>query len=261
MKIALYQMQSIWENKKENYLKLESKLKEMDDKKIDLFLLPEMSFTGFSMKTEVTKENQLETVNKMADFAKRYHTAIGFGWVKDCGEKSENHYTIIDKNGEIISDYAKIHPFSFSGEDKKFRGGEQLAFFELDNIKFSTCICYDLRFPDIFQIASKKAHVILVPANWPQKRREHWRCLLQARAIENQVYIIGVNCVGEIGGLTYSGDSCVINPNGEILLESSGQEDFLGYELVDDVELFRKAFPVKQDRREKIYYCLAKNIL
>lgn len=260
MKIALYQMQIFWEDKEANYLQFESKLKEMYNKKIDLFLLPEMSFTGFSMETEVTKESRLETVNKMADFAQRYHIAIGFGWVKDCGEKSENHYTIIDKNGKMISDYAKIHPFSFSGENKKFRGGEELSFFELDSIKFSTCICYDLRFPEIFQIASKKAHVILVPANWPQKRREHWRCLLQARAIENQVYIIGVNCMGEIGGLTYSGDSCVIDPNGEVLLELSEQEGILEYELLDNVETFRKNFSVKNDRNEQLYYELMNTI-
>lgn len=257
MKIALYQMQIIWEDKEANYLQFESKLKEMYNKKIDLFLLPEMSFTGFSMETEVTKESRLETVNKMTDFAKRYHTAIGFGWVKDCGEKSENHYTIIDKNGKMISDYAKIHPFSFSGEDKKFRGGEELSFFELDSIKFSTCICYDLRFPEIFQIASKKAHVILVPANWPQKRREHWKCLLQARAIENQVYIIAVNCVGDIGGLSYSGDSCVINPNGEIQIRACGKESILEYELIDDVQEIRDQFSVKQDRREVLYKVLS----
>lgn len=253
MKIALYQMQIIWEDKQTNYLQLEKTLKDINDRKIDLFLLPEMSFTGFSMKTEATRESQLETIKKMAEFAEKYHTAIGFGWVKDGGEKAENHYTVVNKCGEIISDYIKIHPFSYSGEDKKFRGGEKIERFKVEGISFSTFICYDLRFPEIFQIASKQAHVILVPANWPQKREEHWRCLLQARAIENQVYIIGINCVGEIGGVDYSGGSCVIDPNGEILQELTGQEGVLEYELKDDAEQFREAFPVKRDRKERMY--------
>ena len=192
----------------------------------------------------------------MQQYAVQYHISIGFGWVKDCGEKSENHYTIVNKAGKIISDYAKIHPFSYSGEDIKFQGGNKIAVFELDNIKFSTFICYDLRFPEIFQAASKTANIIIVPANWPASRSEHWKCLLRARAIENQVYILAINCVGEVGGLHYSGDSCVINPNGEILMELSGQEGVLEYELLDDVGDFRNSFQVKNDRREDLYCSL-----
>lgn len=259
MKIALYQTHIIWEDKKTNYLHLEETLQKMRNKKIDIFLLPEMSFTGFSMNIDVTKERHMETVSKMTEYAKQYQTAIGFGWVKDCGKKAENHYTVVNKSGEIISDYTKIHPFSFSGEDKKFQGGETITNFILEGIPFSSFICYDLRFPEVFQIASKEAHVVIVPANWPQKREKHWRCLLRARAIENQVYILAVNCVGQIGGLDYTGSSCVIDPNGEMLLELSGQEGVLEYELTDDVELFRSAFPVKQDRKEGMYCNLKKD--
>lgn len=260
MKIALYQMNIIWENKEKNYLRLEKRLKEVCERNIDLFLLPEMSFTGFSMNTDATKEHNMETISRIADYARQYGIAIGFGWVKDCGEKSENHYTIINKEGEIVSDYAKIHPFSFSGEDQKFQGGEHIVNFEHGGIKFTSFICYDLRFPEIFQIASTQSHVVIVPANWPEKRKMHWKCLLQARAIENQVYIIAINCVGEIGGLTYSGDSCVINPNGDILLSLSDQEGILEYNLIDDVDSFRNDFQMKKDRRNDLYVKYA-NIL
>ena len=253
MKLVLYQMNIVWEDKESNYILLENMLTNYG-KRIDLLLLPEMCFTGFSMDVEKTKECNSETIDKISGLAKKFHTAIGFGWVKDRGEKSENHYTVIDRKGKVIFDYVKIHPFSFSGENIKFQGGEEINFFQLDDIIFSSFICYDLRFPEIFQIASKKAHVILVPANWPQKRREHWNCLLQARAIENQVYIIAVNCVGEIGGVTYSGDSCVINPNGEILLRMPKQEGILEYDLSDDVDNFRDSFQVKCDRRESLYH-------
>ncbi len=256
MKVLLYQMNIIWEDKEANYKCVERKLQEASERKADLFLLPEMSFTGFSMNTSVTGEKDYETIHKMQSYAGQYHTAIGFGWVKDCGEKAENHYTVVDKDGRVLSDYVKIHPFSFVGEDIKFQGGKNIAYFSMDGISFSSFICYDLRFPEIFQIASKKADVLLIPANWPEARRAHWRCLLQARAIENQVYIIAVNCTGDIGGVNYSGDSCIINPNGQILQELSGQEGLMEYDLQDETAEFRNHFPVKNDRREDLYYAL-----
>lgn len=249
-------MNIVWENKEENYLRVEQKLELARERRVDFFLLPEMSFTGFSMNTDVTKENKQETIKRMICYAKQYNMAIAFGWVKDREEKSENHYTIVSKEGNIISDYVKIHPFSYSGEDKKFQGGDKIFVFELDNIKFSTFICYDLRFPEVFQLASKRADIIIVPANWPASRSEHWKCLLRARAIENQVYIFAINCVGEIGGVSYSGNSCIINPYGQVVVELADEENVLEYELINDVEEFRNDFPMKKDRREDLYYGL-----
>lgn len=254
MKIILCQMNIKWEDKEKNYLYVEQKIEAIKNKGIDLFLLPEMSFTGFSMNTFLIKESNYETINRITDCAKRYHLAIGFGWVKDCGVKVENHYTVISKDGKTIADYVKIHPFSFAGENHRIQGGENIVIFEFGGIKFSVFICYDLRFPEIFQIAAKTANVIIVPANWPQSRNAHWKCLLQARAIENQIYILAVNCVGNIGGLEYSGDSCIINPNGEILMKLSGEESNLEYELIDDTEKFRSDFCFRNDRREDLYY-------
>lgn len=253
MRIAAYQMQIAWENKEENFRRLEKKLREASEKQVDLLLLPEMSFTGFSMNTELTKEANQETVEKVKSLAAAYGMAIGFGWVLDCGEKCENHYTVVSQYGEILSDYAKIHPFSYSGEDEKFVGGEKLSAFRLQGIPFSTFICYDLRFPELFQCVSQNAHILLVPANWPAKRSHHWKSLLQARAIENQAYLIGINCVGMTGKLYYSGDSCMISPDGEILQELHDEEGLLVYDLTDDVESYRAAFPVKKDRRTELY--------
>ena len=253
MRIGLFQMHIIWENKAANFVKLEEQLQKAVAQKIELLLLPEMSFTGFSMHTELTKESNLDTVKRVQALAAAYGVAVGFGWVKDCGEKAENHYTVVDKSGAVISDYAKIHPFSYSGEDLKFRGGDKLIDFELAGIPFSGFICYDLRFPEIFQAVSDKAHVILLPADWPAKRSGHWKALLPARAVENQVYILAINCVGQIDDLYYSGDSCVINPDGQVLQMLSDEEGLLIYDLQDDVEQYRSKFPVKKDRRESLY--------
>lgn len=251
--IALAQTQIVWENKKENYQKAEELIRKARSHGAEVIFFPEMSFTGFSMNTELTKEADGATIAFMNELSSRYQLNAGFGWVRDCGEKSENHYTIVDKTGTVISDYAKIHPFTYSGEDKKFRGGDKISYFELNGICFSSFICYDLRFPDIFQTASKNAKVIVLPANWPASRSGHWKTLLRARAIENQVYMLAVNCVGLAGGVYYTGDSTIINPNGDILVHSASKEEIIYYELTDDTESFRKAFPVKADRQEALY--------
>lgn len=123
----------------------------------------------------------------------------------------------------------------------------------LDGIPFGLSICYDLRFPELYQQLSKEAHVILVPANWPVGRRSHWRTLLTARAIENQSYMIGINCYGNQGELYYSGNSSAVMPNGEVLFDITDKEEMRIFELTDDVPLYRKQFPTKADRRPELY--------
>lgn len=253
IKAALAQTAIIWEDKAANYKKAGALIREAADHGAEAVFFPEMSFTGFSMNTDITREAAQETVGYVRSLAERHSVSVGFGWVKDCGKKCENHYTVVDGKGNLLSDYAKIHPFSYSGEDAKFQGGSAVTDFGIKGIAFSSFICYDLRFPEIFQQASKKAHVLLVPANWPAGRREHWKTLLRARAIENQVYILAVNCVGNSGGIDYAGDSCVVNPDGDVCSCLSGQEGTVYCEITDDVERFRASFPTKRDRREDLY--------
>lgn len=253
MKVALCQMEILWENKEENLLKAEHYIEQAALQKSDVVFFPEMSLTGFSMNIKKTGEDSGYTVKKIAELALKYGIAIGIGWVNLKGQKGENHYTIVNKNGVVVDDYIKIHPFSYADENEYFERGERITTFQLKNVKCSNFICYDLRFPEIFQAVSTETEVIIVPANWPEKRREHWMCLLKARAIENQVYMIGINCVGNIGGLEYSGDSCVINPEGECIGRLSRQEGLILCEIKDDVKGYRSGFPVKNDRRVEYY--------
>ena len=250
MKIALAQTNIKWEDKNKNIAEAKEIIEKCSSENIDLVLFPEMSFTGFSMNTQITRESDSFTINSITNLAINNAINIGFGWVEDVGEKCKNRYTIIDKTGKIVSSYAKIHPFSYSGEDLKFIGGEDVSIFEIDNISFSNFICYDLRFPELFRSVAEKVHAIILPACWPAKRSEHWKTLLRARAIENQVYIFAINCVGVIGGLNYSGDSCVINPNGEILDMISDKEGLVIYKFIDDVIEYRNNFPVLNDRKK-----------
>lgn len=253
MKIALCQFHRKWEDKVYNLETAKRYIKEAKLQKCQLILFPEMSFTGFSMVIEKTCDKFDETIKEISSLASRFNISIGFGWVGMGKKKAQNHYGIINERGEMISDYVKIHPFSYSDENQYFESGEKLSVFPLHEFIVSTFICYDLRFPEIFQAVSKQAELIIVAANWPKKRGEHWKKLLVARAVENQSYIAAVNCVGEENGIFYSGDSCVINPDGKIMGKISGEEGLLMIELPKNTEKFRAEFPVKRDRKVEFY--------
>lgn len=256
MKIALCQFHMEWENKLFNYERAKKFIEESSINQCELILFPEMSFTGFSSNIAVTKEKNEETVKAMSDYAKMYGIAIGFGWVKECKDniqKAENHYSIISKEGKVLSDYVKIHSFQYGGEGEQFESGNFIQIFELHGIHFAQYICYDLRFPEVFQATSDKAEVMLVPANWPEKRSKHWKCLLQARAIENQAYVLGINCVGTVGGLNYSGDTCIVDPEGEVVAMLKNKEGLVYADIEKEAMKIRDSFPVKRDRKPALY--------
>lgn len=262
MKIGLAQTDIIWENKEKNIEKAESIIIEATEKKLDFILFPEMSLTGFSMKIERISEykEQLNTIKVFKDIANKYSIAVGVGYVQKTDDRALNKYAVIDKNGVVISDYTKIHPFSYGEENMYYRGGKSLEYCNIEssqNITISTFICYDLRFPEIFQIASKKAQLIIVAANWPSSREDHWYTLLKARSIENQCYIAGINRAGEGNGIRYSGASVVFDPYGNQISEDIAGEGLITAEIYrETVDSCREEFRLKADRREALYYYL-----
>jgi predicted amidohydrolase len=150
--------------------------------------------------------------------------------------------------------YRKIHPFSHAGEERHVRAGTELVTVMVEGFRVSMFVCYDLRFADEFWRLAPDTDVYLVPANWPDKRREHWMTLLQARAIENQAYVVGVNRVGRAGGeggtLAYSGDSRIVDPLGQLLATASQTESVLLADLTTEhVADTRAHFRFLQDRR------------
>jgi predicted amidohydrolase len=146
--------------------------------------------------------------------------------------------------------YRKIHPFSHADEERYVRAGTEFVTVEVDGVRVSLFVCYDLRFADEFWALAERTDAYLVVANWPAKRRLHWSTLLRARAIENQAYVVGVNRVGSGGGLDYSGDSAVIDPLGEVLASGAGGETVL-FADIDPAHVAgtRGHFRFLQDRR------------
>lgn len=260
MRIMLCQTHIIWEDKDANIKKLARLMQVAKKQTVDLVCLPEMSFTGFSMHTDLTADKSYETVIRIREFALTYQTAIAFGYVTKVipqngglpagqDDRAHNHYVVIDANGIMLADYIKIHPFSYSGEDRYFEGGSRLSHFDFMGFHIGLAICYDLRFPEQFMALGDVCDMFLVGANWPAKRAGHWDVLLKARAIENQCYVAGVNCYGDIGDTFYSGNSMMLGPDGIVLGEQI-EEGYAIYELENDVAGIREAFPVRQDRKD-----------
>lgn len=253
VKVALCQTEIIWEDKQKNILHAEEMIIEASRNGAEIIFFPEMSFTGFSMDIVKTREFDMETVKKIGELALKYDVYIGFGWVKASENKAENHYTVVDGSGNIALDYIKIHSFQYGGEGEQFIPGGQIYSFMINGFRFTPLICYDLRFPEVFRMKMEETDVYIVPANWPANRSGHWNTLLKARAIENQSYVLGINCVGEIGGLSYQGDTCAIDPNGNVLGHISEKEDILYIEIEKESLGIRETFPVRRDRRLEIY--------
>ena len=253
MKAALCQFQIEFEAKQQNQQRAEQMIASAAKENAQIIFFPEMSFTGFSMNVSATGEENGETIEVMRKYAGTYRIAVGFGWVKRNGGQGENHYTVLDADGNILADYIKIHPFSYSGEDHYFAAGNQTAVFTLSGIRFALFICYDLRFPEIFRAVAGDADVMVVAANWPQARIPHWNKLLDARAIENQCWMLGINCFGEQQSQHYNGSSKAVNPEGETVDCLTEREGIIFCEIGDETADCRRRFPALQDRKTSLY--------
>jgi predicted amidohydrolase len=150
----------------------------------------------------------------------------------------------------MLARYRKIHPFTFAGEDRHYAAGDRPVTVTLEGLRLTLFVCYDLRFANEFWATAPATDAYLVVANWPERRRHHWTALLQARAIENQAYVVGVNRVGEGDGLVYQGDSRVVDPGGEIIASAASRETLILADLDAAVVAHaRESLPFLRDRR------------
>jgi predicted amidohydrolase len=257
MKIALVSLNQKWEDKSANLLRCEELTKKAKLLGAKLIIFPEMTLTGFSMNTSHSEEfaDKSPSVKAFSKLAKDNQIAVVAGVVLKLGAKPSNALVAFSDDGEEHARYFKIHPFSFAKEDEHFQSGSQLAKMTMPEFKFGFSICYDLRFPELYSAMAKDCDVLVNIANWPKRRVDHWRTLLKARAIENQVFVIGVNRVGmDANGLEYEHSSLIVNANGEFLQPLLSESEIDIYEinrqyLVD----FRSSFSTRQDRQTCFY--------
>lgn len=256
MHIALLSLDQVWEDKQANLSKVIGYISKASALGCDLIIFPEMTLTGFSMNISEIAEGQSEspTVLRFSALSKEYGIAIIFGVALQEREKATNNAVLVKPTGEIVK-YTKIHPFSFAGEENYYVSGDQIISASLDGYDIGMTICYDLRFPELYSILAQRCPVIVNIANWPKTRVDHWRTLLKARAIEQQVFMIGVNRTGTDGnGLEYEKSSCIFDPNGGILSPMTSKDEMDIYEVnLQQLYGFRNAFSTRQDRKVKFY--------
>ena len=252
MKIAAVQHDIAWEDPPVTIAHVEPMIEQAAREGARLVVLTEMFSTGFSMDTErIAEPVDGPSTRFLVEQARRHRV-----WV--CGSLPErpsgqslpyNRLVLAAPDGTTHR-YAKIHPFSYAREQERFAAGNEHVTVDVEGVRVSLFVCYDLRFADEFWALAHNTDCYLVVANWPESRREHWRALLVARAIENQAYVVGVNRVGRGGGLDYAGDSLIVDPLGEVLAEATGAEAVLVAD-VDPARVteVRTKFPFLADRR------------
>lgn len=166
-----------------------------------------------------------------------------------------NTIYVFDRQGNEAAEYSKIHLFRLMDEEKHLVSGDRVGEFTVEGVPAGMMICYDIRFPELARrLALVGAKILFVPAEWPHPRLHHWRTLLQARAIENQMYVVACNRVGVSGSTEFFGHSMVIDPWGEVIAEGGESEEIIhasvSLDLVDEV---RTRIPVFEDRRPQLY--------
>lgn len=224
----------------------------------DIVCLPELFTTGYVLSDAGTLAEKIPapTTDYLGQSALKLGANFVGGSILEKGDDGfYNTSVVFNRFGEIIGRYRKTHLFSLFEELRFLKPGKEIIPFRLDAAKIGVMICYDLRFPEVARkLAFHGAEIIFVPAQFPKPRLDHWRTLLMARAIENQVFIAGINRVGQDEQTEFFGHSLVVDPWGEIVAEAGEREEILAVDIdLDQIEKVRKALPAFHDRRPDIY--------
>ncbi|MBA8772888.1 carbon-nitrogen family hydrolase [Staphylococcus coagulans] len=260
MQIQLFQFNVVPADAKKNQEKIASLFDKHVKHNTDVVVLPEMWNNGYALSELQTKaDNELtQSYPFIKKLAQQYQVDIIAGSVSN--KKNDavfNTAFAVNQAGDKIYEYDKIHLVPMLDEPDYLTDGQDVPYVYTltDGTKVSQIICYDLRFPELSRYpAASGANIIFYVAQWPDVRLSHWRQLLQARAVENDMYVVAVNGSGNDGKTTYAGHSMVIDPNGQIIEEADAQEAVLTVEL--DLNLVieqRKAIPVFDNIRPSIY--------
>jgi len=256
MNVVAVQLDCVWENKAANFEKAHTLLRQAAVPPESLVVFPEMFATGFSMNVEAVAEPyQGPTERFLAELAKQFRVHVIAGAAMS-GKKgiTRNKALVFNPAGELIGFYAKMRPFSPGGESEHYQAGDKPITFHFGQWRVSPFICYDLRFPELFRAAAAahQPELYVVIANWPEKRITHWVRLLQARAIENQAYVVGVNRVGSDPAYVYNGRSVIVDYNGEILADAGAAEGLIQAKLdLEPLRKYREGLPFLQDMQKQ----------
>ncbi len=251
--ISLIQSYLHWEDKEKNLQQFRDKIASLPEQ-AQVVVLPEMFSTGFSMQPGLLAETMDgPTIAWMKDTARQYRKIITGSMIAADNGHYYNRLVWMLPNGTFYH-YDKRHLFAYAGEGEHYTAGEKRLIVQVNGWKICLQVCYDLRFPVWARqkpAAGEQSEydILIYVANWPQRRSHPWKTLLQARAIENQSYVIGVNRVGEDGNHIYhSGDSMLVDPVGNPLWQQADEEAIYTHTFhKEDLRQIRQQFPFLQD--------------
>jgi omega-amidase len=258
--VSLLQMDIALGEPDRNYEKLSIMLEQavQAEPKPDVIVFPEMWNTGYALDQiqQLADENGERTKRIISAFCLKHQVHIIAGSIAEKkADTVRNTIYIFNRAGELTSHYSKIHLFRLMDEEKFLESGDTIGNAEIEGIPAGVMICYDIRFPELARaIALDGAKILFIPAEWPHPRLHHWRTLLMARAIENQMFVVSCNRVGISGSAHFFGHSMIIDPWGEIIAEGAEQEEIVTAALdLAEVDKVRSRIPVFEDRRPELY--------
>ncbi|HEY8908713.1 MAG TPA: carbon-nitrogen family hydrolase [Desulfosporosinus sp.] len=258
LKVAVIQMDVTLGQSDANLIKMEKLVRKAASGEPDVVVLPETWNTGY-FPIDITEQatcSGKHAVEKMSKLARELQIYLVGGSISEIDDgQVVNSAKVFNRQGVNIASYQKIHLFSPGEENKFYTEGNKVVTFDIEGHICGVIICYDLRFPELVRrLALDDVEILFVPAEWPHPRLDHWRTLQKARAIENQIFVIGCNGIGLGNGVKFCGHSSVISPWGEILEEAEEEEEILLVELDTDlINEVRKKIPVFADRRYSYY--------
>ena len=246
--VTLIQSELYWEDPEKNRDMFSDKIDNIKEK-TDLIVLPEMFTTGFTMNAaKYAEKEEGRTLLWMRDKAAAKNADVIGSIIAEEHNKYFNRLYWVKSDGNYEK-YDKRHLFRMAGEHKIYSSGTKKIIQEVKGWKILPLICYDLRFPVWSRAPRKEYDLLIYVANWPERRSSHWRLLLKARAVENQSYAVGVNRVGKDGlDIYYKGESAVIDPLGNIIMQDADNE-FVHTEKLswDSLQEYRSKFPAWMD--------------
>lgn len=230
---------------------------QLAEKEAQIALLPELWSAGFDSPS-MTKEQAKQTpriIDTVSQLAIKHRMVIAGSLPEKAGNHLYNTMVVIDQDGTVAGQYRKIHLFSFIGEDKVFSAGNQALVCNTSCGPIGLMICYDLRFPELCRsLALAGARMVIISAQWPTSRVRHWDTLLQARAIENQIFIAASNRVGKEGDLAFNGHSQIISPDGIVLAKIIDQTDVATARIkFSEIDILRERFNCITERQASAY--------
>ncbi len=221
-----------------------------------LCVLPEMWSSGFANDRLIPLSGSTpELLYELRKLAEAHGMVIAGTLPERVGRSVYNTMYVVNANGVVTGQYRKAHLFSPSGEHKAFRAGSSAGVIHTDRGTVGPLICYDLRFPELSRkYYLEGATLFCVSAQWPAARKAHWDALLTARAIENQLFVVAANAVGQSGDFTFPGGSAIVSPQGDRLAEGVNEEAVVTASIDPaDVDKFRRRIPCLEDRNERAY--------